>query len=242
MSYVKKRVQRKPGRAPQDIIADQKTLASWISDNVNTIIYAAGAILLVLVITLGLTWMKGKKREAANSALSSAMAVYQTTVAKLDEEPDVANEKLEQALESLNQVASEYAGAPQGQTAMLFKANVLFRLGRYQEAVGTIEEVDVKNRELVGGINAYYLLARSYEAMEDFDKAVEIYQKARKRALGNMSAVIDIDLARCHELSGDREAALAIYQKILSEYPDTVFATRAEKKLATLGFIDQETL
>lgn len=242
MSYVKKRVQRKPGKTPQDIVADQKTLASWFSENINMIVYAAGAVLLVMVITLGLTWMKGKKREAANSALSRAMAVYQTTVARIDDEPDAAKEKLEEALITLNEVGSKYAGAPQGHTASLFKANVLFRLGRYQEAVETIKEVDARNHELVGDINAYYLLARSYEAMGDFNKAIETYRESKKRAVGNMSAVIDIDLARCHELSGDRETAVSLYREILSEYPDTVFATRAEKKLATLGFIDQETL
>jgi tetratricopeptide (TPR) repeat protein len=242
MSYIKKRVPRKPGMTPQEIIADQRTLANWFTENVNLIVYASGAILLVLVITLGIVWMKGEKKEAANSALSSAMAMYQTTVAQIKEDSDTGTEKLELALESLNEVASEYASAPQGQTASLFKANVLYRLGRYQEAAATIEELDARNHDLVNDINAFYLLARSYEAMEDFNMAIESYQVAKGRSLGDMSAVIDIDLARCHELSGDMETAISIYREILSEYPDTIFANRAEKKLATLGIMDQEAL
>ena len=242
MSYIKKRVPRKPGMTPQEIIADQKTLANWFTENVNLIVYASGAILFVLVITLGIIWMKGEKKEAANSALSSAMAMYQTTVAQIKEDSDTGTEKLELALESLNEVASEYASAPQGQTASLFKANVLYRLGRYQEAAATIEELDARNHELVNDINAFYLLARSYEAMEDFNMAIESYQVAKRRSLGDMSAVIDIDLARCHELLGDMETAISIYREILSEYPDTIFANRAEKKLATLGIMDQEAL
>ncbi len=242
MSYIKKRIPRKPGMTPQEIIADQRTLANWFTENVNLIVYASGAILFVLVITLGIVWMKGEKKEAANSALSSAMAMYQTTVAQIKEDSDTGTEKLELALESLNEVASEYASAPQGQTASLFKANVLYRLGRYQEAAATIEELDARNHELVSDINAFYLLARSYEAMEDFNMAIESYQVAKGRSLGDMSAVIDIDLARCHELSGDMETAISIYREILSEYPDTIFANRAEKKLATLGIMDQEAL
>ncbi len=242
MSYIKKRVPRKPGMTPQEIIADQRTLANWFTENVNLIVYASGAILFVLVITLGIVWMKGEKKEAANSALSSAMAMYQTTVNKLEEDSDTRTEKLELALENLNEVASEYASDPQGQTASLFKANVLYRLGRYQEAAATIEELDARNHELVSDINAYYLLARCYEAMEDFKMAIESYQVAKGRSLGDMSAVIDIDLARCHELSGDMETAISIYRDILTGYPDTVFAARAEKKLATYGIIDQETL
>jgi len=242
MSYIKKRVPRKPGMTPQEIIADQRTLANWFTENVNLIVYTSGAILFVIVITLGIVWMKGEKKEAANSALSSAMAMYQTTVAQIKEDSDTGTEKLELALESLNEVASEYASAPQGQTASLFKANVLYRLGRYQEAAATIEELDARNHELVNDINAFYLLARSYEAMEDFNMAIESYQVAKRRSLGDMSAVIDIDLARCHELLGDMETAISIYREILSEYPDTIFANRAEKKLATLGIMDQEAL
>ena len=242
MSYIKKRVPRKPGMTPQEIIADQRTLANWFTENVNLIVYASGAILFVLVITLGIVWMKGEKKEAANSALSSAMAMYQTTVAQIKEDSDTGTEKLELALESLNEVASEYASAPQGQTASLFKANVLYRLGRYQEAAATIEELDARNHELVNDINAFYLLARSYEAMEDFNMAIESYQVAKGRSLGDMSAVIDIDLARCHELLGDMETAISIYREILSEYPDTIFANRAKMKLATLGIMDQEAL
>jgi tetratricopeptide (TPR) repeat protein len=242
MSYIKKRVPRKPGMTPQEIIADQRTLANWFTDNINLIVYASGGILVVLVVTLGLVWMKSTNREDANSALSSAMAMYQTTVAQITEGSDTDTEKLELALESLNEVASEYARVPQGHTASLFKANVLYRLERYQEAVATIEELDARNHQLVSDINAYYLLARSYEAMEDFKMAIESYQVAKGRAHGDMGAVIDIDLARCHELSGDMETAISIYREILSEYPATVFAARAEKKLATLGITDQETL
>ena len=238
MSYIKKRVPRKPGMTPQEILADQKTLASWFTDNINLIVYASGAILLVMVVTFGIIWMKGEKKDTANAALSKAMAMYQVTVASME----TNTEDLELALESLHEVASEYADAPQGHTASLFKANVLYRLGRYQEAAATIEELDIRNHELVNDINGFYLLARSYEAMGDFNKAIESYQVAKDRARGDMTAVIDIDLARCNELSGNVDTAISIYREVLSEYPDTVFATRAEKKLATLGITDLETL
>ncbi len=238
MSYIKKRVPRKPGMTPQEILADQKTMANWFTDNVNLIAYASGAILLVIAVTFGIIWMKGEKKDTANAALSKAMTMYQATVLEIE----TSTEELELALESLHEVASGYAGASQGHTASLFKANVLYRLGRYQEAASTIEDLDIRNHELVRDINGYYLLARSYEAMEEFKMAIESYQTAKARARGDMSAVIDIDLARCNELSGDVDTAISIYREILSEYPDTVYATRAEKKLATLGITDLETL
>ncbi|MDF1526640.1 MAG: tetratricopeptide repeat protein [bacterium] len=238
MSYIKKRVPRKPGMTPQEILADQKTLASWFTDNANLIAYASVAIFLVIAVTFGIIWMKGQKKDTANAALSKAMALYQVTVAQME----TSTKDLELALESLNEVASEYADASQGYTASLLKANVLYRLERYQEGAATIEALDISNHELVNDINGFYLLARSYEAMEEFKMAIESYQKAKGRARGDMIAVIDIDLARCNELAGNVDTAISIYKEVLSEYPDTVYATRAEKKLATLGITDLETL
>jgi tetratricopeptide (TPR) repeat protein len=242
MSYIKKRVPRKPGPTPQEIIADQRTLANWISENTNLIVYTSGVILLVLVVGLGIVWMKGEKRDAANSALSGAMALYQTTVAQIDDEAYADTEGLQAALESLDGVASEYRGDPQGNTASLFKANVLFRLERYDEAAETIRQLRASDPRFVNDINGFYLLARSYEALEDYTMAIDTYEEAQERAYGDLRAVIDIDLARCYELSGDQDTAVSIYREILSEYPDTIFASRAEKKLAIMGVRDEETL
>ncbi len=242
MSYIKKRVPRKPGSTTQEILADQRNLSHWFTENLRTVVFATGAVLLVLVITLGITWMKRVKGQAATEALSGAMALYKVTVDEINDEAYAATKDLLLALESLDKVASEYDGSPQGDSASLFRANVLFRLERYEEAAETIKTLNVSNPTMAGDVNTYYLLARSYEAMGDLGKAIETYRESSKHASGDMSAVIEIDLARCHELIGEKETAISIYRDILSEYPDTVFATRAEKKLATLGVADQETL
>jgi tetratricopeptide (TPR) repeat protein len=242
MSYIKKRVPRKPGPTPQEILADEKSLANWFSRNKNLVVYGSGAAVLILLLFLGTTWTKNQKRDNANAALSNAMAMYQATVAQMPEETENYDEKLSTALESLDNVISDFSGTPQGQAAALFKANVLFRLGRYEEAATTVENLIKEHAKAARTVNAYYLLARSYEATDDYAPAIKAYEASREMAEGTLVAVIDIDLARCHELAGEKEAAIAIYEQVLSEFPDTVFSNRADKKLAILGVTDQETL
>lgn len=241
MSYVTKRVSRKNRKSAQEIISDEASLTRWMRENTTLVVYTTGALLLVIVITVGFFWMKNGKKAAADSALSHAMALYQTTVSKISEEAYANTVNLNAALESLDKVASDYGGSPQSRAALLFKANVLFRLGRYQDAADTINRLETKNRKFVNDMDAYYLLARCYEAMGDFKKALENYGTAKKNTSGEMELIIDTDMARCYELSGDKNAAVAIYEDILSEHPDTLFATRAKKKLATLGVTEPET-
>ncbi len=241
MSYIKKRVSRK-ATAPQEILTDQKSLANWIRDNSNLIVYTVGGLLFVLFIYVGISWMKNQKNTAANEALSQALKLYKTSVTPYDLAMEGSEEQLLLALESLTEVAREYPDRPQGQSATLYRARILYLLGRYQESADTVEKLVARNREMVVSLNAYYLLARNYEALGDLTRAIETYQVARDHAAGDMTAVIDIDLARCYELTGDREKAITMYKSLRKAFPDTVFALRAEKKLATLGVLDQESL
>ena len=243
MSYIKRRKAGKQGLTTQEIIADQKNLANWLKANVNTIVYAAGAVLFILFVVLGVTWMKSEKKEGANKAFSTALAVYQNTIYQLpSEDPDLDRMNLEQALDRFSDVALEYNDTLQGQSAFLYKANILYRLGRYEEAAATVEELRTRNPDLVSEVNGSYLLARSYEAMEEYNQAIGVYSQLRDRTSGDMEAVLGIDIARCQEISGNTEAAVNLYREILSEYPYSVFGLRAEKKLATLGVIEKEVL
>lgn len=243
MSYIKRRKAGKQGLTPQEIVADQATLANWMSDHTNTIVYTAGAALFILFIVLGVTWMKADKKESADISLSTAMVIYQNTVAQIpSEDPELDKMNLEQALEGFNEVAGEYSDMTQGQSASMYKAGILFQLGRFSEAAITVEELRTRNSELVSEINGSYLLGRSYEAMEEYNQAIGVYSQLRDRTTGEMNAVLGIDIARCQEISGNKEAAVDMYREILSQNPDTVFGLRAEKKLASLGVIEKGTL
>ncbi|UCG38738.1 MAG: tetratricopeptide repeat protein [bacterium] len=243
MSYVKKRKSRKTGTGPVEVIADQRNLANWISEHVNTLVYAGGALLFVLFVFLGIAWMKSNRQEAASTSLGQAVAFYRFNLESIpSEDKALDSQKLEQALENFSDVAAQYPGTLQGQSANLFKANLLFQLGRYEEAAVAVEEVESRNPQFLADVNAGYLLARCYEAMGEYGKAIGAYSSVRDRAVGELRAVLSIDLARCSELTGDVQKAVSLYREVLDGFPDTVFALRAEKKLAVLGAADQKTL
>jgi tetratricopeptide (TPR) repeat protein len=243
MSYIKKRKSKKHGITPQEIITDERTLTHWISENVNTLIYTGGTILFVLIIAFGFVWMKTQKARAASEDLAGALSFYWSTVAQMpSDEPDLDTMKLEQALETFTDVAERHRKAMQGQSAFLYRANVLYRLGRFEEAALTLEEVDSRNAVVFSDIDARYLLAKCYEALGQYGKAIEVYSRMRGRALGEMQAVLAIDIARCSELTGDVQQAISQYQEVITDFPDSVFAVRSEKKLATLGVIVREEL
>lgn len=241
MSYIRKRKTKKHGIIPKEVIPDERNLSSWISENVNTLIYAGGAALFVLIIVFGLVWMRTQKEKAASEDLAGALRFYWSTVAQLpSDEPDLDTMKLEQALDNFTDVAERHRKATQGQSASLYRANVLYRLGRFKEVALTLEEMDSKDAVLYSEIDARYLLAKSYEALAEYGKAIEVYSQMKDRTSGEMRAVLAVDIARCSELAGDVEQAVSLYREIITEFPESIPAARSEKKLATLGVVVRE--
>jgi pentatricopeptide repeat protein len=243
MSYIKKRKSKKAGTIVQEIITDERTLATWVSEHVNTLIYVGGAVLFVLFISLGIVWVKTQKEKAASEDLTGALRLYWSTVAvQPSDDPDTDVVSLEQALETFTEVAEKYSSKSQGRKAGIYRSRVLYRLGRFEEAASVLEQMETSSGRFLTDINARYLLAKSYEASGDFDKAIDVYSQMREGSVEDMRAVLGIDIARCSELTGDVEQAISLYREILAEYPNSVFAAKSGKKLVTLGVLDQEEI
>jgi tetratricopeptide (TPR) repeat protein len=243
MSYIRKRKSKKAGTVVQEIIADERNLSSWISENVNTLIYVGGAVLFVLFISLGVVWVKSQRAQAASEDLAGALRFYWNTIAlQPSGEPETDKVGLEQALQNFIAVSEEHDGRLQGQTAAVYRSRVLYKLGRYGEAAAILEQLETENTGLLTDINAHYLLAKSFEASGEYEKAIGVYSRMRDGSVEEMRAVLAIDIARCSEIIGDVEQAISLYREILTEYPESVFAVKSEKKLVTLGVFNREEI
>ena len=78
--------------------------------------------------------------------------------------------------------------------------------------------------------------------MGEYGKAIDVLSRAREGSTGDLRAVLAIDIARCSELSGNVDQAISLYREILTDFPGSVFAVKSEKKLITLGVLDQEEI
>ena len=243
MSYIRKRKAKGSGIIPKEILSDERSLTSWISENTNKLIYGGGVVLLILFISFGYIWIKARNAKVAGEDLANALRFYWSAVASTPTDDPASDAfHLEQTLGRFTEVAQKYPKAVQGQTASLYRAGVLFQLGRYQEAAGILEDLESANPSILPDLNASLLLARSFEAQGEFEKAIGVYSSLRDSAVGDMKAVLAVDLARCRELTGDIDGAISIYRELKTGFPDSIFATRAEKKLAILGAAGREEL
>ncbi|MBN2720626.1 MAG: tetratricopeptide repeat protein [Proteobacteria bacterium] len=244
MSDVRKRRSKKAGILPREIIADERTFRSWLSDHQTQLGYGFGAIILILVIIGGFLWTQGRNVRAANEDLAAALRFHWTPAqAGSPEEAPRDSIKLEQAIGRFQDVAQRHENSPQGLTASYYQAGVLFDLGRYPEAASLLENVRGADEALFFHLNGPLLLARCQEAQGDYGKAVESLNEVKERsARDDLEALLLMDIARCSRLMGDNDRAIALYIELEERFPDTVFAHRAGKIRASLGAADREEL
>lgn len=235
-SYIKKRVPKKKSREPDEILTATRQISDRFRDNMNLIVYTAGAVLFVAVISLGMMWLNSRKESSATAALIEVQASYMQQVSSVQGEGgEVAPEALRESLAGFKEVMSAYPKKLQGKSASLYAANILFRLGSYQEAADVLEELISRDPAFANDLSAPYLLARSLEAAGEFDEALKTYIGIMDSTREDGRALLMMDIARCHELSGDPESAIEVYRKVLDQFQDSVFAVKADTKLAILG-------
>jgi tetratricopeptide (TPR) repeat protein len=237
MSYIRKRIPKKKTSDPDELISYSQRLLDSAREHVNMIIYAGGAIVFVAVIAFGMMWMKGNREAAAQAALSNAVNLYNLSLQT--EEPsegeEIKDPDLTMALESFQEVAAEYEGTSQGKAARFYTVNLLFRMGRLQEAAEAARSFIVMDPEFADRVNGGILLARILEATEQYPEAAEIYNRNVAKNQGDLKATLMMDAARCYELSGDRDRAVDLYRAVVKEFEETGFSVRADTKLAILG-------
>ena len=244
MSYVKKRIPRKKAKDPDEILSYSNRVMNLTKENINTIIYAGGAILFVAVIVFGMMWSRSNRERDAHEALRVAMSTYlaSTLTDTSSETGEAKDPDLAIPLEAFQGVAEEYRGTNQGASAAYFTANLLYRMGRYPEAEETARSLMAGNPDFAARVNVEVLLARILEVKEDYVAAAEIYGGAADRSIGDMRATLMMDAARCYEFSGDRERAVDLYRSVVSDFAETGFSMRADTKLAILGVRAEQPL
>ena len=76
MSYIRKRKAKGSGIIPKEILSNESSLTTWISENTNKLIYGGGVVLLVLFISFGYVWVKARNARVAGEDLVVEIPKY----------------------------------------------------------------------------------------------------------------------------------------------------------------------
>lgn len=179
---------------------------SKIADNKKIILIALGVILVVAAFVLSYLFIY------KNPHVEKAFEAYNGI------ETQALSDSI--ASEQYMEVANQYGGDTAGKLAALSAGETLYNQGRYEEAAEYLKKFSSNDDVLEA--NALVLTGDCYVNLENYDEAINYFQKAIRKANGNPQIVPRVLLkeANVYDAQGNYGKALECYQQIKNNFPD----------------------
>lgn len=177
-----------------------------LANNKKIIFWAIGAILVVACFVLSYFFIY------RNPRLNKSFEAYNQV-----EITAMGNDSI--AAQEYKKVADKYSNAA-GNLAALSAGEALYNEGKYEEAVKYLDKFSSSDDVL--DANATILKGDCYVNLKNYDKALDCYSKALKKAEGNSQIAPRVLLkeANVYDAQKKYDKALECYNTIKTEYPN----------------------
>jgi len=194
---------------------------AWVNAH-RQLTYWIAAVLVVGVVLF--VWQLSTQRrseEIASRELQGARFAFE-------------NQNLPLAASELARVIENYSGTNAAEEGRLLLANVRLLQGQPQQAVEVLRDYAPR----AGGAyrpQAYGLLGAAYENLGRFREAGEAYENGSAAArLDFQKAQLLSDAGRAWTIAADTARAIAVYQRIVQDFPNEGAVTEAKVRLGEL--------
>ena len=174
-------------------------------------------------------------------ALSIGAAAYYYQYQKWDKEAaelqDTAyNYYLEgnykEALSKYQEIVKDYSAAKGAATAMYYIGNSHLALGELDQAITAYQEIIGKHSDQATILPLVYLnLGSAYVGKKDYSNAITAFNQASTLKDSPVADRGIYEIARVHEISGDKVAAIERYQYLIKTFPNSPWKEDASVRL-----------
>jgi len=215
------RITRKDLRQPDEFVSLVDAAGDYVADHLPRVIAGAVGLLALILIGVGLNlYFSHRNREVAE-AFYQAGNVYD-------------KKEYKAAAGQFAALAGEYPGTSLGRLSLLYLGDAY--LAQHQPAAARDELqkfLDADDRPAFRQL-ALLQLGVAYEALGNYAEARKAYEQAASIKEGQQGRA-DLELARLTARQGDKQGAIAIYQRILREHPFGQERGTASDALVQLG-------
>jgi predicted negative regulator of RcsB-dependent stress response len=198
---------------PDELLATLQSTYKYVMENIKLVSVIAGGILAGLVIIVLVLYQIKMSRIREAALLNQAVAAYHEG-------------QSEEALAALEGFSGK--GGVNGVMAELYRGNILYDQGRYDEALKHFETArDQSTGEKLATLKGLALQGIAYAemALEQFDRAEEALQ-----GIGApFEDLSQLELGRLYLLKGEKNKATRVLEELTQDFPDSPWLSAAEK-------------
>ncbi len=189
-------------------------------------ILGAGTLIVVVLAVFGWVYYSSNRTIAAQTQLSAAIAAFNDTA-----KPE--KERYQAAIAEADKTISSYGSLPLASIAQYYKGLSYDGLGDNAKATEALQRAINDAGPDVRSV-AQFALAGVYLKNGETAKAIEAYKQLYDGG-GYSKAAVGYELATLYEANNQADQAKEIYQKIVTEFPESPFRQSADQALKRLG-------
>ena len=188
-------------------------LSTRVEGRERTLLYAAGAIVAVIVLAVLFSWWRGSRAEAANLALSKAIEIAEAPVTTGTPTPGETGpsfpseqERARKAVEAFQKIQKDY-GSPYSDIARYFAAANMIPFDR-DKGLSELEALSRSGNDDLAA-RAKFALAQARESGREYDAAAKLYQELLGDKNKSVSEnTLKLRLAAVYEKQGKKDDAV----------------------------------
>lgn len=180
-----------------------------------------------VVVVIGVVWMvvnsRAERFEQSGLAYFRAQSLY-------------INGQYALAASDFDRLSDEYSGTAHADKAIYFAGDSYYKSGQYDQALLRFESAteNLSQDDLLY-VNALVGEAAVYEQRENYDRALENLNNALDASTYDFQRIeILMATARVQNLQGNKDQAIATYDKIIEAYPDANLTMQAKELRAEI--------
>jgi TolA-binding protein len=184
----------------------------WVEANLKRLAFGAAFILIAVFVFSFYSYRQNQREIAAGEALTQA-GISESGAPLAD---------------ACLKIATDYAGTPAGQRALLQGATALFTTGKYADAQAAFQKFLDAYPDNFLSPQATLGVAASLDALGKTELAASIYQKAAGQTADlSVAASAKFSLARIDEAQGKSAEAARLYGEVARTYANTSLGSEA---------------
>lgn len=203
----------------------EASFEKWTKKNINVVYGVLAAIVLIPLVWFGYQEFVAKpKAKEASAAMFMAENFFAVDSFNLS-----LNGNAE--FSGFLTIIDEYGSTPSGNLARYYAGICYYNLGQYQECIDVAK--GFKTKDVVLYAISQGLIGDAYSELNDFNEAVNYYNKATSKNANDLSTPIYIrKAAQLYELElKDYDKAIEAYERVVKEFPNSPEADNCTKYL-----------
>lgn len=222
----------------EEIVSNAPTAEQFLLKNKKQILYGLGGVVFITGLILGYLYFFGGDEAAANEKAAKANAYFSQNIAESAPKDSTALDKAikgDGQNKGLEYISKEYSNTKVGELANYELGMIYYRKGNKDMALKYLEKYNPGKNILA--ITTYGTMAAIYEDKLNKEKAAQYYKKAAEvYPLNTLSPAYLMQAGRVYEQIKKYDDALACYQKVKNQYPESPEAKEVDKNIALVKY------